>query len=71
MSNEIKKTVKDLGDAVKEGVHEGKADAEHQTRAEYGDVMTPGEKAGSVAHEASEKAKAEIDHAKRKVRDAT
>lgn len=71
MANEIKKTVQDLGDAVKEGVHRGNADAEHATRTEFGDVMTPGEKAGSMAREAGESAKAEVDHAKRKIRDAT
>lgn len=71
MADEIKKTVKDVGDAIKEGVHRGSADAEHQTRTEYGDVMTPGEKAGSIAREVSEETKAEIDKTKRKVRDAT
>lgn len=71
MANEIKKTVKDVRDAVKEGVHRGAADAEHETRTEFGDVMTPGEKAGSIAREVSEESKAEIDKAKRNIRDAT
>lgn len=71
MANEIKKTVKDVGDAIKEGVHRGSADAERQTRTDYGDVMTPGEKAGSMAREVSEDTKAEIDKAKRNIRDAT
>jgi hypothetical protein len=69
MGNEVKKTIKDIGDAVKEGVHRGNADAEHETRAEFGDVMTPGEKAESVTNEISEDTKAGIDHAKRKIRD--
>lgn len=71
MANEFEKTVKDVGDAIKEGVHRGTADAEHRTRTEQGDVMTPGEKAGSMAREVSEKTKAEIDKTKRNVRDAT
>ncbi|MBV8154676.1 MAG: hypothetical protein JO029_16095 [Candidatus Eremiobacteraeota bacterium] len=71
MANEIKKTVKDVGDAVKEGVHRGNADAERETRDEFGDVMTPGEKAGSIGREVSEKGKAEFDRMKRKTRDAT
>lgn len=71
MGNEIKKTVKDVQDAVKEGIHRGNADVEHETRTEYGDVMTPGEKAGSMAREVSEDTKANIDKAKRNVRDAT
>lgn len=71
MANEIKKTVKDIGDAVKEGVHRGNADAERETRAEFGDVMTPGEKAKSAAREGSEEVKAGIDKTKRTLRDAT
>lgn len=71
MANEIKKIVKDLGDAVKEGVHKGNADAERATRAEYGDVMTPREKGESVVREGSEEVKAGIDSAKRKARDMT
>jgi hypothetical protein len=71
MANEIKKTVKNVRDAVKEGVHRGNADAEHETREEFGDVMTPGEKAGSMGREVSEDAKAEMDRAKRKVREST
>jgi gas vesicle protein len=71
MANEIKKTLKDVGDAVKEGVHRGNADAEHATRSAFGDVMTPGEKADSVVREGSEDVKAGIDRAKRNIRDAT
>lgn len=71
MANEIKKTVQDVSDAIKEGAHRGNADAERETRADFGDVMTPGEKAGSMAREVSEKTKAEIDKTKRSVRDAT
>ncbi len=71
MGNEIKKTVQDVGDAIKEGAHRGNADAERAGRTAFGDVMTPGEKAGSVAREVTEEAKAGIDKTKRNVRDAT
>ena len=71
MADELNKMVKDVGDAVKEGIHRGKADAEHDTRTIAGDVMTPGEKAGSMAREVSEETKAEIDKAKRNIRDTT
>lgn len=71
MANEIKKTVKNVRDAVKEGVHRGNADAERETREGFGDVMTPGEKAGSVGREVTEDVKAEIDRAKRKAREST
>ena len=71
MANEVRKALDDIGDAVKEGIHRGKADAERETRSEFGDVMTPGEKAGSVGRELGEETKAGIDHAKRNLRDAT
>jgi gas vesicle protein len=71
MANEIKKTVKDVGDAIKEGVHRGNADAEHDTRTAFGDTMTPGEKTESVIREGKEDVKAGIDRAKRNIRDAT
>ena len=71
MANELNKAVKDVRDAVKEGVHRGTAGAEHESRTEFGDVMTPGEKAGSMAREVSEETKAEIDKTKRNLRDAT
>ncbi len=69
MADELKKTIKDVGDAVKEGVHRGNAGVERERRTETGDIMTPGEKAGSVAREVSENTKAGIDKAKRETRD--
>lgn len=71
MANEIKKTFQDIGDSIKEGVHRGNADAEHDTRTIAGDAMTPGEKAGSVVREVSENTKAEFDKTKRNLRDST
>jgi hypothetical protein len=71
MANEVKKAIDNAVDATKEAIHRGNADAEREKRAIYGDVMTPGEHAESIGHEASENVKAGIDKAKRKVRDAT
>ena len=34
-----------MGDAIKEGIHRGNAEAEHDVRSELGDEMTTGEKA--------------------------
>ena len=70
MANEVKRTINDVGDAIKEGIHRGKADAEHETRTIAGDAMTPEEKAGSVVREGTENVKAGIDRAKRNVRDS-
>jgi len=69
MANEIKKTIDDIGDSVKEGIHRGNADAEHETRKDFGAVMTTREKVDSVANEAGENVKAGVDKAKREIRD--
>ncbi len=71
MSDELNKIVKNAGDAIKEGVHRGEAASERETRAEFGDVMTPGEKGESVVREVSGDLKAEGDRLKRDVRNAT
>jgi hypothetical protein len=69
MANEIKRTIEDIGDSVKEGIHRGNAAAEHETRKDFGDVMTPREKVESVANEAGENVKAGVDKTKREIRD--
>lgn len=66
--SEIKKIGKNVKDTITEGIHRGEADAEHEKRASFGDVMTPGEKTESVAHEVTEDAKAGVDRLKRDVR---
>jgi hypothetical protein len=71
MANEVKKAIDNAVDATKEALHRSKADAEHEKRAIYGDVMTPGEHAESMGREASENIKAGVDKTKRKVRSAT
>ena len=69
MANEIKRTIDDIGDSVKEGIHRGNAEAEHGKRKNFGDVMTPHEKVDSVTNEAGENVKAGVDKAKREIRD--
>lgn len=68
--NSVADTAKNAHDTVTENIHKGKADAEHEKRAEFGDAMTTGQKVESVGNEVSEKAKAGFDHAKRDVRNA-
>jgi hypothetical protein len=69
--SDINKLGKDVGDAIKEGVHRGEADSERAKRTVAGDEMTPGEKAGSIAKEIGSDVKADIDKSKRTIRDNT
>lgn len=67
----IKRTVDDARDRVHESAHRGEAETERVRRDVAGDAMNPGEKAGSVANEAKNRAQAEIDKMKRELRDRT
>ncbi|MBV8164756.1 MAG: hypothetical protein JOZ91_10865 [Candidatus Eremiobacteraeota bacterium] len=71
MSKEPEKAVKDLKDASSEVEHRTKATIEHVSRDVDGDEMTTGEKVKSFLHEDAENTKADVDRAKRKIRDAT
>jgi hypothetical protein len=71
MSDKISKAVDDAADTIKEGIHRTTAEGERAKRATVGEAMTPGEKIESVANEAVSDVKADIDHAKRNVRDST
>jgi hypothetical protein len=66
----VKHAVDDTKDAVHEAGHRA-ADAEKARREALGDEMTPGEKVGSGANEIKNRTQAEIDEAKRKLRDRT
>jgi hypothetical protein len=68
MSDELEKLGKNIKDTVTEGIHRGEAEGERAKRAEFGDVMTPGEKTESVVNEVAEDSKAGIDRIKRDVR---
>ena len=59
MGNEVEKTVKNAGDAIKESVHRSSAELERDKRSEMGDTMTGGEK---------NEGKAEVDRLKRDAR---
>jgi ElaB/YqjD/DUF883 family membrane-anchored ribosome-binding protein len=67
----IDKAGKDVRDAFREAGHRSAADAEKEKRELLGDELRPSEKAGSVVHESKERLQAELDEAKRKLRDHT
>ena len=69
--SEIGKAIKNVGDAVDETVHRGEAEGERAKRSVAGDAMTPGEKMGSVANEVKRDVQADIDKAKRNIREST
>ncbi|MBD5655500.1 MAG: hypothetical protein IAI50_10045 [Candidatus Eremiobacteraeota bacterium] len=70
LKDELKKTVDNIGDAINEVGHRSSADAERGTREVAGDEMTTGEKVGSYANEGKERVLADVDRAKRDVRNA-
>ena len=71
MSDDTKldKSVKDAKDAVHEADHRVKAGVEHLKRDVAGDTMNPAEKAASHLKEAGHDVAADIDKAKRDLRD--
>lgn len=71
MSDKAKKVIDDLKDATREAKHRNEAEFEKEEREDAGDSMTAGEKLRSVVQEDSEKTKADVDKAKRELRDKT
>ncbi|MGP6159694.1 MAG: hypothetical protein ACLPYS_19720 [Vulcanimicrobiaceae bacterium] len=71
LREELKKFGDNAKDAVNEAGHRSQAEAERENRELNGDLMTPGEKAGSVANEAKHDVLADVDKAKRSVRNNT
>jgi gas vesicle protein len=69
LKDELKKTIDNVGDAISELGHRGKAEAEQASREAAGDTMTPGEHVGSVLTEGKERVLAEVDRTKREVRE--
>lgn len=67
----VKHVVDDARDATHEAQHRSVADVEKSKRETLGDELTPSEKAGSVLNEAKNRTQAEIDAAKRHLRDKT
>jgi len=60
----VANAAKNVRDSVAADVHDVKADAERQKRAELGETMSSGEKMESMDTEVGEKAKAGYDRAK-------
>ncbi|MFY9664815.1 MAG: hypothetical protein WAL67_05355 [Candidatus Cybelea sp.] len=71
VTDTIKRAADDTRDAVHEGGHRIAADAEKARREDTGDTLSASEKAKSVVNEATHRTQAEIDAAKRKIRDKT
>jgi hypothetical protein len=67
----IDKAGKNVKDSFNEARHRGEADAERASRETLGDEMTTSEKVGSVVNEAKNRTQAEIDAAKRELRNKT
>ena len=65
----VTKTAKDVRDSLHEAGHRSTAEGERAKREVLAEDLTPGEKAKSIANEAKERVEAEIDEAKRKLRD--
>jgi hypothetical protein len=65
----VKGTIDDVRDAVHEASHRTTADAE-RARREVDDTMTPEERAKSMANEAKNRLQANIDAAKRRIRES-
>jgi hypothetical protein len=68
LKNDLKKTIDNVSDAVSEAGHRTSAEAERVSREAAGDELTPGEKLGSAMNEGKERVLADIDKAKRDVR---
>jgi hypothetical protein len=71
LREELKKFGENAKDTVDEAAHRSSAEAERENREINGDLMTPGEKVGSVAEETKHGVLADVDKAKRAVRNNT
>ena len=65
---DIDKTAKDVRDSVDELGHRTNANLEQTKRDVAGDAMTPGEKAKSMTNQAKNQVQADLDRAKRDIR---
>jgi len=70
MAKNIGNTIDNAKDAVSEGAHRVEAGTERERRSVTGDTMTGSEKVGSMANEVKNDAQAEMDRAKRDMRNA-
>jgi hypothetical protein len=69
--DKAKDAIANVQDAANEAAHRSAADAEQTKRDVAGDQMTVGENAGSMLNQAKNSAEADIDAAKRAVRNNT
>jgi hypothetical protein len=69
--DKAKDAVANVKDATNEALHRGAAEAEQTKRDVAGDQMTVGENAGSMLNQAKNSVQADIDAAKREVRNKT
>jgi len=67
----IKKGADNVKDGIDEASHRGNAAAERESREVAGDQMTIGENVGSVLNEGKESVLADVDKAKRDLRNTT
>jgi hypothetical protein len=70
IKDELHKTIDNTADALDQAGHEVNAGAERANREAAGDTMTTGEKAKSLLNEGKEKVLADVDQAKRDIRNA-
>jgi hypothetical protein len=71
VKHEVEKTAENIKDTVREADHRAQAQAEREARETAGDLLSPTEKLKSHANEAKHEVLAEVDKAKRAVRDHT
>jgi len=71
LKDDLGKTLENVKDSAHEAVHRSAADAESTRRQVDGENMTASEKAGSLLNEGKNRTQAEIDAAKRDVRNST
>lgn len=71
LKENLEKAVENVKDAFKEGEHRGAAEGERAKREAAGEMMTPGEKLGSVVQEAGHDLAGDAHAARRDIRSAT
>lgn len=71
VEHKVEKIAKNIKDTVDEAGHRAQAQSERESRETGGDLLSPMEKMRSHANEAKHEVLAEVDKAKRAVRDHT
>jgi hypothetical protein len=70
LKQDVTNLIDNVKDGVNEAVHKTNAEDERVQREAAGDALTPGEKASSIAREATNNVQAGIDKAKLDIRNA-